>query len=181
MALKPAADGPRQPRPQRRHFKKPALGRLPGPSSHTGRSEAPENSETSPREKGNPGLPVLLTDGSTHLERTVGSEPGPLCRNAQRQVGSSTPTDANQDASARARGRGGGEWGQRSTVQMICVLPQNLEFADRTPFSCTFIVFVRVHECLVGWVHGVILTKIKALRRSSYILSHNAPASAFGK
>jgi len=39
----------------------------------SGRSEAPENSEANPREKGNLGLPVSLTDGSTHLEQTVGS------------------------------------------------------------------------------------------------------------
>lgn len=57
-----------------RHFKKPSVGRLPSPSSHSGRSEAPENSEMSPREKGNQGLPVLLTDGSTHLEQIAGSD-----------------------------------------------------------------------------------------------------------
>lgn len=64
----------RQPQPQLRHFKKPLVGPLPSPSSHSGRSEAPENRETSPREKGNLGLPVLLTDGSTHLEQIVGSD-----------------------------------------------------------------------------------------------------------
>lgn len=63
----------RQPQPQLRHFKKPLVGPLPSPSSHTGRSEAPENSETNPGEKGNLALPVLLTDGSTHLEQIVGS------------------------------------------------------------------------------------------------------------
>lgn len=68
----------RQPQPQLHHFKKPLVGLLPSPSSHSGRSEAPENSETSPREKGNQGLPVLQTDGSTHLEQIVGSNQATL-------------------------------------------------------------------------------------------------------
>lgn len=102
----------RQPQPQLRHFKKPSVGPLPSPSSHTGRSEAPENSETSPREKGNLGLPVLLTDGSTHLEQIVGSDRAAL---SQRTIfcgvksGARRPADA-QDASVKGKGRreGGG-------------------------------------------------------------------------
>lgn len=74
MALKSAADGPDSPGPSSATSRSPRWGRPPGPSSLSGRSEAPENSETSPREKGNLGLPVLLTDGSTHLEQTVGSD-----------------------------------------------------------------------------------------------------------
>lgn len=68
----------RQPQPQLCHFKKPLVGPLPSPSSNSGRSEAPENSEMSPREKGNQGLPVLQTDGSTHLEQIVGSNQATL-------------------------------------------------------------------------------------------------------
>lgn len=99
----------RQPQPQLRHFKKPSVGPLPSPSSHTGRSEAPENSETSPREKGNLGLPVLLTDGSTHLEQIVGSDQAAL---SQRTIfcgvksGARRPADA-QDASVKGRERRG--------------------------------------------------------------------------
>lgn len=107
----------RQPQPQLRHFKKPLVGPLPSPSSHSGRSEAPENSETSPREKGNLGLPVLLTDGSTHLEQIVGSEWATV---SQRTVicgiksGAWRPEDA-QDVSVCVEGGG-----QRSLVQMSC-------------------------------------------------------------
>lgn len=100
----------RQPQPQLRHFKKPSVGPLPSPSSHTGRSEAPENSETSPREKGNLGLPVLLTDGSTHLEQIVGSDQALLCRNATFcgvKSGARRPADA-QDASVKGKGEEGG-------------------------------------------------------------------------
>lgn len=103
----------RQPQPQLHHFKKPLVGPLPSPSSHTGRSEAPENSETSPREKGNQGLPVLLTDGSTHLEQIVGSDRVAL---SQRKTfcgvksGAQRPADA-QDASVRG-GREGREGGK---------------------------------------------------------------------
>lgn len=68
----------RQLQPQLYHFKKLLVGPLPSPSRDSGRSEAPENSETSPREKGNQGLPVLQTDGSTHLEQTVGSNQATL-------------------------------------------------------------------------------------------------------
>lgn len=108
----------RQPQPQLRHFKKPLVGPLPSPSNHSGRSEAPENSETSPREKGNLGLPVLLTDGSTHLEQIVGSDRAALSQRTMFcgvKPGPRRPKDA-QDASVR-RGRGGG---QRSPVRMIC-------------------------------------------------------------
>lgn len=105
----------RQPQPQLRHFKKPLVGPLPSPSNHSGRSEAPENSETSPREKGNLGLPVLLTDGSTHLEQIVGSDRAAL---SQRTVfcgvksGAWRPADA-QDASVRGGGGGKGHWCRR--------------------------------------------------------------------
>lgn len=108
----------RQPQPQLRHFKKPLVGPLPSPSSHTGRSEAPENSETNPGEKGNLALPVLLTDGSTHWEAT-----GPLCRNAQDSAESSQELKGlqdTQDASARGGRKGGAGGGHRSLVQMIC-------------------------------------------------------------
>lgn len=111
----------RQHQPQLRHFKKPLVGPLPSPSSHSGRSEAPENSETSPREKGNLGLPVLLTDGSTHLEQILGSDRAAL---SQRTVicgvksGARRPEDA-QDASVRG-GRRRRRGGQRSLVQMNC-------------------------------------------------------------
>lgn len=107
----------RQPQPQLCHFKKPLVGPLPSPSSHSGRSEAPENSETSPREKGNLGLPVLLTDGSTHLEQIVGSDRASLSQCTifcGVKSGARRPEDA-QDASVR-----GGGGGQRSLVQMIC-------------------------------------------------------------
>lgn len=117
----------RQPQPQLRHFKKPLVGPLPSPSSHSGRSEAPENSEMSPREKGNLGLPVLLTDGSTHLEQIVGSEWATV---SQRTVicgiksGAWRPEDA-QDASVcveggRAKVTGADEL--FSTTQECCVL-----------------------------------------------------------
>lgn len=81
-----------QPQPRLCHFKKPSVGPLPSPSSHSGRSEAPENSGMSPREKGNQGLPVSLTDGSTHLEQIVGSD-RPLFRNAQYSAESSQELD----------------------------------------------------------------------------------------
>lgn len=100
----------RQPQPQRRHFKKPLVGPLPRPSSRSGRSEAPENSETSPREKGNLGLPVLLTDGSTHLEQIVGSERAALLQRAAIcgvTSGAHQAEDA-QDASVRPGGGGRG-------------------------------------------------------------------------
>lgn len=105
MALKPAADGPNSLGPGSATSRSPWWGPLPSPSSHSGRSEAPENSETSPREKGNLGLPVLLTDGSTHLEQIVGSERGPLsCRNAARvESGAQRPEDAQE-----CEGTGGG-------------------------------------------------------------------------
>lgn len=109
MALKPAADGPNSLGPGSATSRSPWWGPLPSPSSHSGRSEAPENSETSPREKGNLGLPVLLTDGSTHLEQIVGSERGPLsCRNAARvESGAQRPEDAQE---CEGTG-GGGRWG----------------------------------------------------------------------
>lgn len=120
MALKPAADGPDSLSPSSATSRSPWWGPLPSPSSHSGRSEAPENSETSPGEKGNLGLPVLLTDGSTHLEQIVGSDRAAL---SQRTVfcgvksGARPPEDA-QDASVRGEVEEGG--GQRSLVQMIC-------------------------------------------------------------
>lgn len=123
----------RQPQPQLRHFKKPLVGPLPSPSSYSGRSEAPENSETSPREKGNLGLPVLLTDGSTHLEQIVGSEWATV---SQRTVlcgiksGARRPEDA-QDASVR----GGG---QRSLVQMSCSAQHRGVACYRTLLSYDF-------------------------------------------
>lgn len=110
----------RQPQPQLRHFKKPLAGPLPSPSSHTGRSEAPKNSETSPGEKGNLGLPVLLTDGSTHLEQIVGSNRAALSQCTifcGVKSGAEKPADT-QDASASGEERVGG--GHRSLVQMIC-------------------------------------------------------------
>lgn len=108
MALKPAADGPNSLGPGSATSRSPWWGPLPSPSSHSGRSEAPENSETSPREKGNLGLPVLLTDGSTHLEQIVGSERGP-CRVA-------TPPESSRELNGpktprSARAREGGRWG----------------------------------------------------------------------
>lgn len=114
----------RQPQPQLRHFKKPLVGPLPSPSSHSGRSEAPENSETSPREKGNLGLPVLLTDGSTHLEQIVGSDRAAL---SQRTVFCGVKSGAQRRPECKCEGkkkrrwwRRSGEGGQRSPVQMIC-------------------------------------------------------------
>lgn len=107
----------RQPQPQLRHFKRPLVGPLPSPSSHSGRSEAPENSETSPREKGNLGLPVLLTDGSTHLEQIVGSEQARCVAtrsNLRSQVRSSA---ARRRLGCKDEGVRGG---QRSLVQMNC-------------------------------------------------------------
>lgn len=98
----------RQPQPQLRHFKKPLVGLLPSPSSHTGRSEAPENSETNPREKGNLRLPVLLTDGSTHLEQIVGSDRAALSQLTifcGIKSGAQRPEDA-QDVEGREGGRG---------------------------------------------------------------------------
>lgn len=106
----------RQPQPQLLHFKKPMVGPLPSPSSHTGRSEAPENSETSPREKGNLVLPVLLTDGSTHLEQIVGSDRATLSQHSVFsgvKSGSRWPTDGQKEVWRK-------KWGvQRSLVQMI--------------------------------------------------------------
>lgn len=100
---------------QLRHFKKPSVGPLPSPSSHSGRSEAPENSEMSPREKGNQGLPVLLTDGSTHLEQIAGSDWATLSQRTAIcgvQSGAQRFKDT-QDVSVRLGG-------QRSLVQMNC-------------------------------------------------------------
>lgn len=94
----------RQPQPQLCHFKKPLVGPLPSPSSDSGRSEAPENSETSPREKGNQGLPVLQTDGSTHLEQIVGSKQTTLSQ--CRGVKSGARLKDAQDTSARQQGKG---------------------------------------------------------------------------
>lgn len=97
----------RQPQPQLCHFKKPLVEPLPSPSSDSGRSEAPENSETSPREKGNQGLPVLQTDGSTHLEQIVGSNQATLSqRTAIGGVESGAWLEDAQDTSARRRGKG---------------------------------------------------------------------------
>lgn len=119
MALKPAADGPNSLGPGSATSRSPWWGPLPSPSSHSGRSEAPENSETGPREKGNLGLPVLLTDGSTHLEQIVGSERGP-CRVATPPESSRELNGPKTPRSARAR-RWGGRWGgQRSLVQTNC-------------------------------------------------------------
>lgn len=107
-----------QPQPLLRHFKKPLLGPLPSPSSHSGRSEAPENSEISPREKGNQGLPVLQTDGSTHLEQIVGSNQATLSQcTAICGVKSEPCLEDAQDTSAR---QGDVDGGQRSLVQMNC-------------------------------------------------------------
>lgn len=121
MALKPAADGPNSLGPGSATSRSPWWGPLPSPSSHSGRSEAPENSETSPREKGNLGLPVLLTDGSTHLEQIVGSERGP-CRVATPAESSRELNGPKTPRSARARegDRWGSEGGQRSLVQTNC-------------------------------------------------------------
>lgn len=97
----------RQPQPQLHHFKKPLVGLLPSPSSHSGRSEAPENSETSPREKGNQGLPVLQTDGSTHLEQIVGSNQATLLQcTAICGVKSKSWLEDAQDTSVRQGGKG---------------------------------------------------------------------------
>lgn len=102
----------RQPQPQLRHFKKPLVGPLPSPSSHSGRSEAPENRETSPREKGNLGLPVLLTDGSTHLEQIVGSDGAAL---SQRTIFCGVKSGARRRPGRKCerrkrRGGGKGHW-----------------------------------------------------------------------
>ncbi|CAB1425125.1 unnamed protein product, partial [Pleuronectes platessa] len=117
----------RQPQPQLRHFKKPLVGPLPGPSSHTGRSEAPENSETSPREKGNLGLPVLLTDGSTHLEQIVGSDQAVLSQDTIFcGVKSGAPADA-QDTSVRegAKVTGADELFKHNTGVLRVSLPSS--------------------------------------------------------
>lgn len=142
----------RQPRPRLRHFKKPLVGPVPSPSSHSGRSEAPENSETSPREKGNLCLPVLLTDGSTHLEQIVGSEQGLRCvatpaESSRELNGPKTPRRARaQEGGAEEEGSvgagGKGHWcrriAQRDTWASRVALPyctrcedslQQLEFA----------------------------------------------------
>lgn len=112
----------RQPQPQLRHFKKPLVGPLPSPSSHSGRSEAPENSETSPREKGNLGLPVLLTDGSTHLEQIVGSERARCVATPQQLLRSQVRSSTGRRRPGCKDEDGGGrrEEGQRSLVQMNC-------------------------------------------------------------
>lgn len=112
----------RQPQPQLRHFKKPLVGPLPSPSSHTGRSEAPENSETNPGEKGNLALPVLLTDGSTHLEQIVGSNGAALSQRTRFcgvKSGAQRPArHSGCKCERREKGWRGG--GHRSLVQMIC-------------------------------------------------------------
>lgn len=139
MALKPAADGPDSLGPGSATSRSPWWGPLPSPSSHSGRSEAPENSETSPREKGNLGLPVLLTDGSTHLEQIVGSEQGPCCvampaESSRELNGPKTPR------SARAREGGGdeadkGHWcrriAQRNTGASRVSLLRCSHYSDR--------------------------------------------------
>lgn len=113
----------RQPQPQLRHFKKPLVGPLPSPSSHTGRSEAPENSETNPGEKGNLALPVLLTDGSTHLEQIVGSNGAALSQRTRFcgvKSGAQRPArHSGCKCERREKGWCGGG-GHRSLVQMIC-------------------------------------------------------------
>lgn len=97
----------RQPQPQLCHFKKPLVRPLPSPSSNSGRSEAPENSETSPRDKGNQGLPVLQTDGSTHLEQIVGSNQATLLQcTAICGLKSGARLEGTQDTSARRRVKG---------------------------------------------------------------------------
>lgn len=109
MALKPAADGRDSLGPGSATSRSPWWGPLPSPSSHSGRSEAPENSETSPREKGNLGLPVLLTDGSTHLEQIVGSEQGPCCVVTPAESvesGAQRPEDAQECEDPGERGGG---------------------------------------------------------------------------
>lgn len=95
-----------QPQPQLCYFKKPFLGLLPSPNSNSGRSEAPENSETSPREKGNQGLPVLQTDGSTHLEQIVGSNQATLSQCATIWLESGARLEGTQDTSDRRWGKG---------------------------------------------------------------------------
>lgn len=108
-------------RAQLRCFKKPLVGPLPRPSSHRGRSEAPENSEASPREKGNQGLPVLLTDGSTHLEQIVESDSAAL---SQCTTFCGVKSGARRLADIRdAKVRGGA---QRSLVQMIHSAPHGV-------------------------------------------------------
>lgn len=132
----------RQPQPQLRHFKKPLVGPLPSPSSHSGRSEAPENSETSPREKGNLGLPVLLTDGSTHLEQIVGSERARCVAtrgNLRSRVRSSTarrrPGCKDRRGQGRAKVTGADEL--FGTTRGCCVLPC-LSYDSAATFSSSW-------------------------------------------
>lgn len=75
------------------------------PSDRTGpaqgRSTAPENSETSPGGKGNPGLPVLLTDGWLH---GVASDTGKLLPSACDTPSSEEPATSDHKHQGEACG-----------------------------------------------------------------------------